>query len=1058
MGTDSKILKFLNVRQGEGKAVILLILYSFFMGLSLAFFFTSTNAIFLTFFDPVMIPVSFIASGVAVYLAWLLLSLIDKHLTVSGQLIFKLLFVTVSVILISIGEKMAESGWLAFLMYTWVRVIVYISLVTFWGVAAKLFDLRQGKRIFGLISTGEVISLVVGYFSIPFLLEFLKTPDLLFLAAFSLIICVIVVFFIIKNFKEKLEPVKLPAENSQSAKKPKESWKYLDLIKKPYFLYISLMALLPIFGYLFIDFTFLYQTKFEFHNDQQLVAKFLGIFLGFVALFELLLKVFVSGRLLTQYGIRISLLSLPVVLLISIGCAAFFGSIFGAASIFFVFIVFARLLERSFRGAIYDPAFQILYQPMPPDQRLAFQSQIEGIPKALGTVITGVVILALSALSFLNLVHYSYVFVIVLIIWLRVTLRMYKEYRNRLKHIISGEDLMIFEPGEESQTLDKTPVYSIIETSKSGLEEKLSMIENIEPNLVDDILIELLQNGAKQIRLTALDYIEEYCYLSALPAIDKLIKNRGDEEFNQALLKTRKELLLVGGYPIEHLESLSKSKYTEDRVIAARLLGYSGRYNAFSILSCLLSDNDPKVIKTSLISAGRLKRIELWPAVFEFLQHQEYARFAENALLEIGEPIIEESESYFWKMTNHKPTQLRIIRLMEKIGGKAAIQLLKNKLNYPDKDVRYQTLLSLSRLEYKVLPSETPVLKETLKQLIGGIIWLLASIIDLEKQSGSTLVLRNALKEEIHLKKENVFILLSLLYDAEIIRQVREHLEKGSNQSRVFALEICDIIITQEMKDLFIPIFEDITPQETIQHFRYIFPQQQLDIYERLLEITNKDIYIVNPVIKALAIFLLPEFEQNQRTTSSLLAANMPNPDPLIKETACMIFFQNYREQYFNTLNRFSGKELKKLNEVTDRIKDIEKNSLFSLLDEILLLKKNTLFASIPAPGLIDLVFNSKQEVVQKNAGMEQDFLNSDYLAILASGRIILKSETGFEKDYFPGDILPAGFIFKHEVSPVFKAESKSSIIFIENSKIFDLMDTDNKLFDKYFSLGLVKK
>jgi predicted MFS family arabinose efflux permease len=233
MKQKTGILKLLNIQAGEGKAVLLLMIYSFFMGLSLAFFFTSTNAIFLTYFEPKMIPVSFIASGIAVYLAWLLLSLIDKRLSVSNQLVVKLLFITISVVFISVAESIAETGWLAFFMFTWVRVIVYISLVTFWGVAAKLFNIRQGKRIFGLISTGEVISLIIGYFSIPLLLRFMKTTDLLFLAAFSLIVCVVVVILIIKNFKDKLEPVKQKPTEKAVKNEEKTSWKYVFSLHFP---------------------------------------------------------------------------------------------------------------------------------------------------------------------------------------------------------------------------------------------------------------------------------------------------------------------------------------------------------------------------------------------------------------------------------------------------------------------------------------------------------------------------------------------------------------------------------------------------------------------------------------------------------------------------------------------------------------------------------------------------------------------------------------------------------------------------------------------------------
>ncbi len=885
------IFKLLNIQAGEGKAVLLLMIYSFFMGLSLAFFFTSTNAIFLTYFEPKMIPVSFIASGVAVYLAWLLLSLIDKRLSVSNQLVVKLLFITVSVVFISVAESIAETGWLAFFMFTWVRVIVYISLVTFWGVAAKLFNIRQGKRIFGLISTGEVISLIIGYFSIPLLLGFMKTSDLLFLAAFSLIVCVVVVILIIKNFKDKLEPIKQNLTEKAVKKEEKTSWKYLNLIKKPYFLYISLMALLPIFGYLFIDFKFLYQTKFEFNNDQQLVARFLGIFLGFVALFEFALKVFVSGKLLTKYGLKPSLLSLPIALIFSIVMAAFLGTIYGPVGLFFVFIVFARLLERSFRGAIYDPAFQILFQPIPTKQRLAFQSQIEGIPKAAGTVIVGVFILILTSFSFLNLVHYCYIFIIILIIWISITLRMYKEYRNRLKYLLT----------EEKEKIADEP-------------------EKNKPKL--DILF-------KDVK-----------------AIDK------------QLISVKEDLLETENISLEQLEKLSKSKSEENREKAARLLGNSGRYKAFSILTGLLQDKNVEVKKAAIISSGKIKRIELWHFIIENLSSSTYASTAEAAIKLIGEPILDELENYFWKNSENKNIQLRIIRLITSIGGENAKKLLKNKMDIPDKDLRYQILLSLSLLEHHVSRNEVAVIKDAIQNVTNNTVWVMASLVDIGEDN-ETKRLYNALQYELSEKKERIFLLLSLLYDSKTMKHIRENIEGGNNQTKVYALEICDMTVSQDIKELFLPLFEDMPLHERIHKFSFHYPQEKLSKLDRIKDIINKDYTEVNRWTKACAIELLRNY--NSEEISEITAANIVNPDPLLAECAAWVLFNKNQNKYIDTVIKFEKRETIKLKTLTKNLKERTKNNYTLIFEKINILKNTEQFKETPELNLIDLAIKSAE-------------------------------------------------------------------------------------------------
>lgn len=989
MKQKTGIYKLLNIQAGEGKAVLLLMIYSFFMGLSLAFFFTSTNAIFLTYFEPKMIPVSFIASGVAVYLAWLLLSLIDKRLSVSNQLVVKLLFVTVSVVFISVAESIAETGWLAFFMFTWVRVIVYISLVTFWGVAAKLFNIRQGKRIFGLISTGEVISLIIGYFSIPLLLGFMKTTDLLFLAGFSLIICVVVVILIIKNFKDKLEPVKQNHTEKAVKKEEKKSWKYLNLIKKPYFLYISLMALLPIFGYLFIDFKFLYQTKFEFNNDQQLVARFLGIFLGFVALFEFVLKVLVSGKLLTKYGLKPSLLSLPVALIFSIVMAAFLGTIYGPVGLFFVFIVFARLLERSFRGAIYDPAFQILFQPIPANQRLAFQSQIEGIPKAAGTVIVGVFILILTSFSFLNLVHYCYIFIIILIIWIRVTLRMYQEYRNRLKHLLA-----------EAPENDKISIQK--------------------------------QNKKNQL-------------INSRNFIDSFIQNKEPKAIDKQLTSIEEEISEEESISLEQLEKLSKSKSVNEREKAARLLGYSGRYKAINILTGLLQDKNVEVKKAAIISSGKIKRIELWPYIIENLSSSTYSNTAEVAIKLIGDPILNELEKYFWKVSENKNTQLRIIRLITSIGGENAKKLLKNKMDIPDKDLRYQILLSLSLLEYHVSQNEVAVIKDAIQNVTDNTVWVMASLVDISEDE-ETKKLYNALQYELSKKKEQIFLLLSLLYDSKTMKHIRENIEAGNNQTKVYALEICDMTVSQDIKELFLPLFEDMTLHERIHKFGFHYPQEKLSRLNRIKDIINKDYTEVNKWTKACAIELLNNYDPDE--ISEIAAANIINPNPLLSESAAWVLFNKNQDRYFDTVIKFEKKDKLIIKTLTKNLNERIKNNYILIAEKINILKNTELFKETSEINLIDLAINSIEIILNKNEEFSVHNENKNFVFLIVDGQIDIQKNDKTKKTLFVNDYF--GSMLETDDSKdnwIYKTSKKTKLLGLDINDMFDLMAENVKIY-----------
>ncbi len=922
------LTKILNIRGEEFKPVFLLMLFSFFIGLSLSFYFTASNAIFLKHFPPKMIPVSFIASGIIVCLAWWIFSLIDKKLSFFHQVALKFLFVFTTVLAISLGVWAFDTPWLAFVMYTWVRVMVYITLVNFWGMAGKLFNIRQGKRIFGLISVGEVISIIIGYFSIPLILQFLKAPDLLFLASFSLFICLIMVFLIFRTFGDQLQAAKIPTAQSRTT--VKSEWNYLNLLKKPYFLLISLMALLPIFGYLFIDFLFLAQTKREFVNNPETIASFFGIFLGIVAIVELIFKLF-SGRLLDKYGLKPSLVSLPFILAFSVLLAAVFGSLYGPTGLFFAFIALARLFERSVRGAVYEPAFQLLYQPVPNEQRLAFQNQIEGIPKALGTVVTGVVILLLSAFSAFNLVHFNYFFLIILGIWIWLAFKMYDEYRNLLKVKISEIKHAILKPDESDMAIIRK---SLNQVSPEKFQRMVEVFEKVAPASVDEAMDKSFPDTPDAIRLKIQEKREQ----------------------------SQKEIREAEDYPFEFLVHLAHSADPETREQAARLLGYSGRYNTYKILIQLLKDPAAKVKKAALISSGRIRRYELWPILMEHLTSPDYGNIASIAVKMIGAPILNELDHHFDKIADHKLAQIRIIRIYESVGGEKAVKLLRNKISYPDMDVRNQVMLSLSNLEYHASISETPFIQQNIEETAETIVWIMAALMDIGG-SQETLILQNALLQEMEEKKENIFLLLSLLYEARTISHIRETIESQDTKARIYALEICDMTFSDEIKDLFLPLFEDISIPERLHRFRYRFPQTSLNLHERLYEIINKDFTKINRWTKACAIYLLGQQEiQMEDGTSTMLAAHMVNPDLLIAEIAGWMLYCRDKKYYYNTLARFEKKEIPGIKMIINKIKIREKNPGTLLYEKILGLKEQALFAPVPEVNLVTLAINLRDQ------------------------------------------------------------------------------------------------
>ena len=90
-------------------------------------------------------------------------------------------FLLVTVIAVRFGLGVSTAAWLAFGGLVWYRVLSILTDLEYRAVAARVYDVRQAKRLFGLIGTGEVVARIVGGFSVPFFVRAFGVVDFAFL-------------------------------------------------------------------------------------------------------------------------------------------------------------------------------------------------------------------------------------------------------------------------------------------------------------------------------------------------------------------------------------------------------------------------------------------------------------------------------------------------------------------------------------------------------------------------------------------------------------------------------------------------------------------------------------------------------------------------------------------------------------------------------------------------------------------------------------------------------------------------------------------------------------
>ncbi len=898
MNIKKKISVAFNIQPGEELVTVLLLIHSFLIGVTLAFYFAPANALFIREFGIKLLPHAYIASGIIGYITGYIYTRLQRKYALSKIFTGTLVFLLMLVSSILVGFKFTAAREITFLLFACLATVFSLSYLEFWGLALRMFNLRQGKRLFGLLGSGDIVSSIIGYLSIPAIIPILHdTTDLLYFAVIGMMCSLILLRIIIRKFPDNL----VVPKTSSIVRVPPQP--FSELFKNKYFVLIFSVASLSMMAAYFTDYFYLSLTRIRFETKEEL-TKFIGLFFAMVKIVELIMSL-ISGRLLKQYGMKLGISLLPVLIGGIILLSGMSGSVFGVtSSLFFIFIAFNKLIERAVRKAIDGASFRILYQPLAPEQQLDVQAKVEGIVSHLAIIAAGIVLLLFSLIPGATLVHLTFVFLVIVIIWLRSSIALYENYRIMLK-----------------TTLEE----------RSG-----SVLITRRIHLVREYLLDVIKQSADQTVYVAGKLFEKLFPLS-IKSVAPAFSNGNTNGQVSAVSHS------------DNLLTLAKSISIHDREKAAILLGNSSRYQSFRLVHELLEDENPSVKKAALLTAGKLKRAEFWHYLMEYLSSKIYGESAAVALTSAGLPVLPELERHFSRSGQSRAALSRIIHIFRNIGGKQSIQLLRSKLTHPDKEIRHEVLYALAETNYRADKNEYLLLKQALEEEVGSIVWTFAAMIDVVKYPEANLLV-TALGWEFGQKKERLYGLLSLMYDSKTIGYIREIMENGSSSSRVYALEIIDITVLPEIKQLLLPILEELSPEECVSAFKFLYPQEELSIQERLKDIIFKDHATVNRWTKACALRLLGILGENE--CCDVLMANTVNNDYLLSETAVYSLLNiapaKLDEQLINN---------KKLREsgIKERVESAIAGKRMLLFDTVLFLKSVEHFREVAESDIVDI-------------------------------------------------------------------------------------------------------
>lgn len=251
---------------------------------------------------------------------------------------------------------------------------------------------------------------------------------------------------------------------------------------------------------------------------------------------------------------------------------------------------------------------------------------------------------------------------------------------------------------------------------------------------------------------------------------------------------------------MEELHSLAASTDREARLRAARIAGQTARYGAVKLLQQMARDQDEALRLAVLEACGKQRRIELWPMITDHLLQPRFSATAARAAVRIGEPVIGQLDVLYGKSAL-KAIPFRIISIIAQIPGASASKWLRSKLPTANHDLRQALVKALSQRNEQPDEEERLFLEENISHEVEHILFYLASLNDLTNLADA-MELKLSLMTAVDEEKEYIFNMLTLLYDQRTIRHIREFIESKDTTARVYALEMGEMTIRRELREL----------------------------------------------------------------------------------------------------------------------------------------------------------------------------------------------------------------------------------------------------------------
>jgi len=875
-----------------------------------------------------------------------------------------------------------------------------VILIIFWNICNDIFDTRQAKRIFPLITAGGILGRVLGSFSTDFLTRTTNINNLLLISAGLLFLAAVASQRVGRLFPPPMAAPRTRAPEKKGWSSPIAGVKEMSVLAKGSLLFMLLAAIrvLPnVVGPLF-DYQYSVILAQRFPSEAEL-AQFYGVFRGVLNVITFVVLMFV-GKVHTRVGIPNSLLFRPGNYFLVFALLLFrFDIVIG---------IYGRISISVITTTLHNPANNIMINLFPDEFRAKIRPFLQMVSRA-GSLLGSLILLGLKA--FIPTSCFSIFGLLFAAPWILVTFRLKRNYSSFLLESVLDKQVDLRELEDVDLTIlvqDTKTLNRLLEGLRDEKGEAATLCARIlsearYPKLGEAIL-SVIREKELRVRVDLFNLLRPE---EARPLVPRLVE----------MAETAPGWLLVHLVravgrlaPSENIDFLKWASEVDQKAVQAEAI--VGLYHGgmvekgYSLLSEWLASRDPEDLLLAIPTVARTGEEKFVDWLYAILEGEEDPGIQAKALEALGTLETSKRNERVMPWLESPSSEVRRAAVLAlALDEDKAVGRTIEMLGDESPDVRQTARERISEIGKGVVPSLLKALDSPKRELKDGILRLLESfeVKDVELSEFITGEIRSAYEniraiEEIkafeetpalgvlteYLKEKNddavftVFRILEVQGGDNKMRVIYRGL-KAAAREKANALETLEESLNPALSRVLIPLVDDIPAEEKLKVAQKQFGigrERSPDPSAVLAGFLESD----DPMTQMCALYVIGEgrIEGFGEKLENLQAYS----DPVVQETA--------RE----ALGRIRG---------IDRGK-MEKPTL-SIMDKVTHLKKIYIFSGLQIREVAAISRATVEKDYPKDTIVFREGDPGDNLFLLISGEVSAIQNYGTEQEILLGKL-----------------------------------------------------